>query len=256
MDRSLGTGRRRAPAPWPQGRPAPGRRGSPSPPSGGNATAPRPETPRHPGGKRHGTPGETRGTPRAETPRPPAGNGRHPGVKRRNVAGVNAVDHRPPGGNAAGQRPSGRNAPLAGQPSAERMPGGGAGRARPSCPSFRGGRGRQWTGRTSRTAAHLAGRPDRLANPFPDHKFRDRKYLLAASETTIIHSLTCQLLERDQLLPLNGRHIRSPPQPWPPRPPGSTARADGNRLYCISAGHETGDMKCPRSGSNRHWGPF
>src|SRR5882724_2514317 len=100
------------------------------------------------------------------------------------------------------------------------------------------------------------GRPDRLANPFPDHKFRDRKYLLAASETTIIHSLICQLLERDQLLPLNGRHIRSPPQPWPSRPPGSTARADSNRLYCISAGHETGDMKCPRSGSNRHWGPF
>src|SRR6266516_1509164 len=95
-------------------------------------------------------------------------------------------------------------------------------------------------------------RPDRLVNPFPDRKFRDRKYLLAASETAIIHSLTCQLLERDQLLPPNGRHIRSRPQPWPPRPPGRAAGADGNRLYCISAGHEAGDMKCPRSGSNRH----
>ena len=132
----------------------------------------------------------------------------------------------------------------------------GPGERVPSCPSFRGGRGRQWTGGRAAQRPIWRGRPDRLANPFPDHKFRDRKYLLAASETTIIHSLTCQLLERDQLLPLNGRHIRSPPQPWPPRPPVSTARADSNRLYCISAGHEAGDMKCPRSGSNRHWGPF
>jgi hypothetical protein len=93
-----------------------------------NATAPRRETPRHSG--------ETRRTPRAETPRPPAGNGRHPSVKRRNAAGVNAADHRPPRGNAAGQRPSGRNAPLAGQPAAERMPGGGAGRACPELSLF------------------------------------------------------------------------------------------------------------------------
>jgi hypothetical protein len=197
MDRSLGTGRRRAPAPWPQGRPAPGRRGSPSPPSGGNATAPRPETPRHPGGKRHGTPGETRGTPRAETPRPPAGNGRHPGVKRRNVAGVNAADHRPPGGNAAGQRPSGRNAPLAGQPSAERMPGGGAGGRVPVVPlsgadeavSGQGGRAAQrpiWRAARTGWPTHFQITSSEIANTCSQHRKRRLSIHLHASYSNVI----------------------------------------------------------------------
>jgi hypothetical protein len=198
MDRSLGTGRRRAPAPWPQGRPAPGRRGSPSPPSGGNATAPRPETPRHPGGKRHGTPGETHGTPRAETPRPPAGNGRHPGVKRRNVAGVNAADHRPPGSNAAGQRPSGRNAPLAGQPAAERMPERRPGRACPELSLFPG-RPRPSVGGADEPdsgPAGGAGRTDRpahfqitnseIANTCSQHRKRRLSIHLHASYSNVI----------------------------------------------------------------------
>jgi len=48
----------------------------------------------------------------------------------------------------------------------------------------------------------------RLARPadsaFPDRKFPNRNGLLTASETSVIHSLTRQLRERDQRLPLNG----------------------------------------------------
>jgi hypothetical protein len=133
-----------------------------------------------------------------------------------------------------------------------------AGRASLSrvAPSFRADEAVR--GRGGRTAQRPSwrGRPDWLGRPFPDHKFRDRKYLLAASETTIIHSLTGQLLERDQPLPLNGWHIRSPPQPWPPHPPGSTARADSNRLYCISAGQKTGDISAPGRGRTDTGDPF
>jgi hypothetical protein len=85
--------------------------------------------------KRHGTPAETPRHP-GETPRHPGGSARRPpsrkataaALKRaasrretRRVAGRKCADHRPLGGNAAGQRPSGRDAPLAGQPAAERM---------------------------------------------------------------------------------------------------------------------------------------
>jgi hypothetical protein len=102
----------------------------------------------------------------------------------------------------------------------------------------------------------LAGAVDRPGSLFPDHKFRDRKCLLAASETTIIHSLTGQLPERDQLLPLNGRHIGSRPQPWPPRPPGGTASAAGNRLLTFPQVRRLETRGAPGRGRTDTGDPF
>ena len=110
-------------------------------------------------------------------------------------------------------------------------------------------------GRVARRAS-WRGLAGPMARSFSDHKFRDRKYLVAASETAIIHSLTGQLLERDQSLPPNGRHIHSPPQPWPPGPAGGTASGGSNRLRFISAGQKTGDTGAPGRGRTDTGDPF
>ena len=174
-----------------------------------------------------------RGTQR-ETPRPPGGNARRlPGGKRkapgRKLAAampetrsarraLNAADYHPPGGNAAGQRRPPAETRNQRATAADRTPGAYPGERPPGLTSLPG-RSRQFVGgRTSRRTSELAGRGGPAGSLFPDHKFRDRKHLLAASETTIIHSLTGQLLERDQPLPPNGQHIRSPPQPWAATP--------------------------------------
>jgi hypothetical protein len=171
------------------------------------------ETPRHPGGNATALPGETRGAHRAGTPRPRAGNGRHPGGKRAasrretggipagngvTWRGVNAADHRPPGSNAAGQRPSGRNAPLAGQPAAERMPERRAGRACPELSLFPG-RPRPSVGGADEPDSGPAGgaaRTDRpahfqitnseIANTCSQHRKRRLSIHLHASYSNVI----------------------------------------------------------------------
>ena len=237
------------------------------------------ETPRHPAETPRRTPAETprrlrrkRAAPAGrETSWPPGGNAWHPAGNMRRPYGKRAVPagckcgrSSPARSKAAGQRPFRRNAQQAGRPPLNACRA--AGRASvPDLTPLSPGRTdssrastRQYVGgRTGRTAAQLgrAGRTDpaahfqitssEIANTCSQHWKRRLSIHLQASYLNVISSL-----------PLNGRHIRSPPQPWPPRPPGGTASAGSNRLYYISAGQKTGDMKCPRSGSNRHWGPF
>jgi len=109
--------------------------------------------------------------------------------------------------------------------------------------------------RAGRAARH-PGHPGRPARLFPDHKFRDRKYLLAALETAIIHSLTCQLLERDQRLPLNGWHIPSRPGLGSRHSPSCTLGADGDQWICIPAGQKAADARAPGRGRTDTGDPF
>jgi len=229
---------------------------------------------------------------RAETSRhPPAGNaaatraepGGAPGLKHRGARGGNAAPSRAetsrlsgpkrtapprrkratlPGANAAiiarwavTLQVSGAAGGMCSKPAdAERAPGGRPASAPQTDAPLSPGRGsRPWAGGRATRQPGRRGRPPRL---FPDHKFRDRKYLLAALETAIIHSLTCQLLERDQRLLLNGWHIPSRPGLGPRHPPSCTAGADGGRCICISAGQKAEDARAPGRGRTDTGDPF
>ena len=174
--------------------------------------------------------------------------------------GVNGADHRPSDGNSPGQRACRRkpsdwlaNSPLN---ACRRRAGRAISRADPLFPGGRGGSVSR-AGRVARRA-RWRGLAGPMGRPFSDHKFRDRKCLLAQHrKRRFIHSLTGQLLERDQSFPLNGRHIRSPPPSWPPRPPGGPVRSSsGNRLRCIGAGQEAGDKRAPGRGRTDTGDPF
>jgi hypothetical protein len=119
----------------PVGTAAPGTRGGPRPPSGGNAGVSRRKRHARPGKralpagrKRQGLPGRKRAASRPQKCGIPAGNASH--------GGVNAADHHPPDGNAAGQRPSRRKAPAGWPNPPLNARQAAAGGACPDCPFF------------------------------------------------------------------------------------------------------------------------
>jgi hypothetical protein len=255
MDHAPGMSPAAAPVPGPLGRPRRERVA---------ARARRPaETPGYPGGNATARQGNARYLPGGNARSPGGGNARHPGrkcaVSRREtcrLAGVNAADHRPPDDNAAGQRPLGGKRRWLAKPAAERTPGGGPGKRVWIAPSFRAdetvrgagpdGPHRGPGGGPAGPTARPISKSQVLRSQIPARSIGNDNYPFTYGPVTRTRSAVAA--------------------EWPAYSFSASAMA-----AAPSWGHSSSQLQpivlhlrrsedwrheCPRSGSNRHWGPF
>jgi hypothetical protein len=239
----------------PVGTAAPGTRGGPRPPSGVSAGISR--------RKRHGTPGgNARYLPGGNARASRGGNARHPGRKcaasrretRRMAGEMRQIIARQMVTPQVSGPLDGKRRWLA-EPAAERTPGGGRGCVS-GLPLLSRGRDRRGRGRTSRTAAHLAGLAGPAGQPISKSQIL-RSQIPARSIGNDDYPFTYGPVTRTR---------SAVAAEWPAYSFSASAMAAApgwghsstqqQPIVVHLRRSEDWRHECPRSGSNRHWGPF